>query len=129
LPPAAAPVSAVAGAAAPSPAASTSALAATAAAAGAAPLPGGPAPAAETGSAVVQLAATPDEGSAEAVWSGLQKKLPDLLAGKDAIILPAVINGASVWRVQLGGFASPDAAQAFCTQLAAKGAACTVAGS
>jgi hypothetical protein len=126
--PAAAP-SAVASAAATKPAVSTSALAATAAAAGAAPVPASAASPAESGPATVQLATTPDEGSAEAVWTGLQKKLPELLAGKDVIILPAVINGSSVWRVRLGGFASADAAQAFCAQLVAKGAACTVAGS
>jgi hypothetical protein len=78
---------------------------------------------------LVQLAAAPDEVQAEAAWATAQQKAPDLLAGKDAIILPAVINGASVWRVRLGGFASASAAQAFCALLTAKGAACTVAGS
>lgn len=125
----AAPSAAVpAGAAAAAPAATAPA----AAPATAAPVPAAaaaPAMPAKPHPALVQLAATPDEGSAEAVWAGLQKKAPDLLAGKNAIILPAVISGQSVWRVRLGGFASTDAAQAFCAQLVAKGAACTVAGS
>jgi hypothetical protein len=77
----------------------------------------------------VQLAATVDEGGAEAAWTVAQKNAPDLLAGKTPIILPAVINGKSVWRVRLSGFASAQAAQAFCAQLAAKGTECTVAGS
>jgi hypothetical protein len=77
----------------------------------------------------VQLAATADEGGAEAAWTAAKKKAPDLLAGKNPIILPAVINGQSVWRVRLSGFASAAAAQAFCAQLTAQGTACTVAGS
>jgi hypothetical protein len=133
-----APVAAPAAPAAPAGAATTAATpAATAMAIATAPATATPVPAAAAAPAapakphpaLVQLAATPDEGSAEAVWAGLQKKAPDLLAAKNAIILPAVINGQSVWRVRLGGFASTDAAQAFCAQLVAKGAACTVAGS
>jgi hypothetical protein len=77
----------------------------------------------------IQLAATADEGGAEAAWTAAQQKAPDLLAGKSPIILPAVVNGQSVWRVRLSGFATEDAAQAFCAQLTAKGATCIVAGS
>ncbi len=77
----------------------------------------------------VQLAATADEGGAEAAWTTAQQKAPNLLSGKSPIILPAVVNGQSVWRVRLSGFTSADAAQAFCAQLTAKGAACVVAGS
>jgi hypothetical protein len=77
----------------------------------------------------VQLAATADEGGAEAAWTDAQKKAPDLLGSKTPIILPAVVNGQSVWRVRLSGFASAGNAQAFCAQLTAKGAACMVAGS
>jgi hypothetical protein len=39
-----------------------------------------------------------------------------------------VVNGQSVWLLQLGGFATPAAAQAFCATLTAKGAACMVPG-
>ena len=77
----------------------------------------------------VQLAATADEGGAEAAWAAAQQKAPDVLVGKTPIILPAVINGSSVWRVRLSGFATEGEAQAFCAQLTAKGAACVVAGS
>jgi hypothetical protein len=75
----------------------------------------------------VQLAATADEGGAEAAWTEAQQKAPDLLAGKSPVILPAVINGQSVWRVRLPGFASAEEARAFCAQLTAKNIACTVA--
>ncbi len=83
----------------------------------------------KTGPAQVQLAATVDEGGAEAAWDAARRKAPDLLADKNAIILPAVINGASVWRVRLAGFSSVAAAQALCAQLTAKSVACTVPGS
>jgi hypothetical protein len=74
----------------------------------------------------VQLAAVVDEGKAEAAWLDAQKKAPDLLGGKTPVILPAVVNGQSVWRVRLAGFASMDDAKALCTALAAKGVACLV---
>lgn len=105
----------------PPPAASAPPAATTAAATPASASPGANA------STDVQLAATPDEGSAEAAWLALQKKLPDLLGGKTPVILPAVVNGQSIWRLRLAGFANTAAAQAFCAQLSAKGAACTVA--
>ncbi len=81
---------------------------------------------AQSGGAEVQLAALADEGGAEAAWSSLQHKFPDFLGGKSPVIVPAVVNGNSIWRVRLGGFATAAAAQAFCTQLAAKGAGCMV---
>lgn len=77
----------------------------------------------------VQLAAVVDEGKAEAAWLQVQKKAPDLLGGKTPVILPAVVNGQSVWRVRLAGFASADEAKALCAALAAKGVACLVPGS
>ena len=98
--------------------------------AAAAPSPATPAPVAaaqKTGPAQVQLAATPDEGGAEAAWAALQKQAPALLGSKTPIILPAVINGASVWRVRLSGFPTAAAAAAFCAQLTTTGASCAVA--
>ena len=81
----------------------------------------------KSGPAVVQLAATADEPGAQAVWDGLKAKMPDLLLGKTPEIVPAVVNGQSVWRLRLGGFADADDARAFCASLKAKGVACTVA--
>ncbi|MDE8347395.1 MAG: SPOR domain-containing protein [Acidocella sp.] len=75
----------------------------------------------------VQLAATSDEAGAEAMWSHLQARLPDLFAGRTPDILPAVVNGSSVWRLRLGGFASVADAQDFCARVQAQKAACTVA--
>jgi len=76
--------------------------------------------------AEVQIAATPDEGGAESAWAKARTAAPTLLAGKTPFILPDVVNGQSVWRVRLGGFSSADAASAFCAQLIATGAGCTV---
>jgi hypothetical protein len=86
-----------------------------------------PSPAKPSGPADVQLAATPDEPSAAATWASLQRKYPDLLGSKKPVIIPAVVNGKSVWRLRVSGFASADEAKSFCAQLTAKGAQCAVA--
>jgi hypothetical protein len=86
-----------------------------------------PAPAKPSGPADVQLAATPDEPSAAATWASLQRKYPDLLGNKKPVIIPAVVNGKSVWRLRVSGFASTDEAKSFCAQLTAKGGQCAVA--
>ena len=79
------------------------------------------------GASAVQLAAADNQAGLQALWQGLQAKMPQLLAGKTAEMAPALVNGQRLWRLRLGGFANPAAAQAFCTQLLAKGTACTVA--
>ncbi len=75
----------------------------------------------------VQLAATSDEDGVLAVWVQLQQKFPFVVKDRQPEVIPAIVNGQSVWRLRVGGFASADAAKAFCDELAAKGAACTVA--
>jgi hypothetical protein len=74
----------------------------------------------------VELAAAPNEADVENVWSLLLRGLPDLIGNRQPDILPVVVNGNSLWHLRLGGFASEAAARAFCAQLIAKGAACTV---
>ncbi len=86
-----------------------------------------PAASAQNGPAQVQLAATPDAPGAQSEWNRLKAKMPDLLGGRSPEIVPAVVDGQSIWRLRLGGFASQAAAQAFCAEIVAKGAACTVA--
>ena len=103
------------------------------AAAQSAPAPAAAAPAPQASAAApgaptdVQLAATQDEPSAASTWASLQKKYPDLLGDKKPVIIPAVVNGQSVWRLRVSGFPSTDAAKSFCAQLTAKGAQCAVA--
>ena len=75
----------------------------------------------------VQLAATSTEDGVLSVWVKLQQTFPDLMKGRQPEIIPAIVNGQSVWRLRVGGFASDGAAKAFCDNLTAKGAACTVA--
>jgi hypothetical protein len=41
--------------------------------------------------------------------------------------VPATVNGQSIWRLRIGGFTGIDDANAFCAQVIAKGAVCTVA--
>jgi SPOR domain len=81
----------------------------------------------ESGPVSVQLAAVADAAGAATVWKALQAKMPGLLAGKQPEIVPAVVKGRSVWRLRLGGFASADAAKAFCAQVTAEGTSCMVA--
>jgi hypothetical protein len=79
------------------------------------------------GMTAIQLAATSSEDGVLAVWVKLQQKFPDLMKGRQPEIIPAIVNGQSVWRLRIGGFASAGAAKSFCDALSSKGAACTVA--
>lgn len=83
---------------------------------------------APSGPAQVQLAATADSAGAHQVWAHLLTKFPPLLKGKTPVFIPAIVNGNNVWRLRVGGFADQQAARAFCAELTAKGAACTVVG-
>jgi hypothetical protein len=76
----------------------------------------------------VQLAATVDQASAEKAWSAYLGKIPGLVGNKKPEFLPAVVDGESIWRLRLGGFADASAAAAFCAQVVAAGETCTVAG-
>jgi hypothetical protein len=111
------------------PQAAAPAIAQLSAAAGlqqAAPFAPAAAAAAEQGDVQVQLAAAADEAGAMRVWAGLAAKMPAAFGDRQPEILPDVVNGNSVWRLRLGGFADVDAAKAFCAKLVAKGAVCTV---
>ncbi len=94
--------------------------------AAAAPPAGAPA-AAPDGPAAVQLAATASEAAAEQKWSQILGRMPALVGTKKPEFIPAVVDGQSVWRLRLGGFADKTAAAAFCAQVVAAGGACTVA--
>lgn len=79
------------------------------------------------GMSSVQLTATSTEDHILAIWVKLQRKFPDLMKDRQPEIIPAIVNGQSVWRLRLGGFASAQAAKNFCDQLTSQGADCTVA--
>ncbi len=86
----------------------------------ASPPPRPVAPAA-SGSWRVQLGAFGVAGNADALWNRVKAR-PELV-GHAKLLVPA----GAVTKLQAGGFASRDAAQAACTRLAAAGFACVPA--
>ncbi len=77
--------------------------------------------------AMVLLGSAPDALGAETLWGGLAQKYAAQLAGKTPDFLPALsADGAKIWAVEVGGFATPAAAQAFCAPLLAAAATCRV---
>ncbi|HET6184071.1 MAG TPA: SPOR domain-containing protein [Acetobacteraceae bacterium] len=81
---------------------------------------------AAAGAVQVQLASLPSREQAEAEWRLLAHKI-HALEGRAPLIAEANVNGQTWWRVRTGGFADEAAAKAFCEQLRAAGAACSVA--
>lgn len=105
----------------------TSAQPAPPAAKSAAPAtPAQPTPAAGT-QTQVQLAALETEQAAMAEWQRLAKKYPDLFANRRPAVSRTEHDGKTFWRLRTGGFADMAAATSFCTQLKAKGGACSLA--
>jgi len=92
-----------------------------------------PKPAAETparaqgGRISVQLAAVQSQGAAQAEWVALQRRLPDLLGGRQAVFPKTERDGKTFWRVRTTGFSDVAEARGFCERVRAKGAACAVA--
>ncbi len=75
---------------------------------------------------MVQLGALPTEQAAKDQWSLLQRRLPDLLHGRQPVVSRTEISGHTWWRVRTGGFADPTAAKGFCDKVRAKGEGCDV---
>jgi SPOR domain len=71
----------------------------------------------------VQLATSPSEDAAQAIWQRLQDRVPDA-AGREPSISKVELEGKSVWRLRTGGFASAGEASAFRTQLRGARVAC-----
>jgi hypothetical protein len=80
-----------------------------------------------TGRTIVQLAAVGSEDGARNEWQRLSRKMPDLLGGRQPTYTKTERDGRIFWRVRTTGFADAAQAKAFCEQLRAKGAACSVA--
>jgi Flp pilus assembly protein TadD len=75
----------------------------------------------------VQLAGpTPSREAAEVKWGRLQRQMPDAFAGHQPILAEIHGSGRPVWRIRTGGFADAGAASAFCEQVRANGASCTL---
>lgn len=74
----------------------------------------------------LQLGAFGSEKAARNEWVRLQEKLPNLLAGHEPSITTGLHNGATVWRLRIGGFADPAAAGDLCSQLRSAATNCLV---
>ncbi len=75
----------------------------------------------------IQLAALGTEAAAHAEWQILQKRMPDLLNGRQPVFSKTERDGKSYWRVRTAGFSDATQAKGFCEKVRAKGGACSVA--
>jgi cell division septation protein DedD len=75
----------------------------------------------------IQLASVRSQADAQREWERLRRQHGDVLGNLTASF-PTVDLGdrGMFWRIQAGGFASADAAQAACAALRARGAGCNV---
>jgi cell division protein FtsN len=83
-----------------------------------------PAPAA--GPAEVQIGAFSSPSQADQGWSGAAGIAPGPMAGKGKKVVPVTVDGRTLYRTFVTGFASHDAAQALCDRLKAAGRTCFV---
>jgi len=87
-----------------------------------------PAPAAITAPAAgwVQIGAFSSPALAAKGWSDIAKLAPAVMAGKGKTVQPVTTGGTVLYRAYITGFASRDAAEAFCGKLKAAGKNCFV---
>jgi hypothetical protein len=90
------------------------------------PPPAKPAPAAAAGGPLVQLAALTTEAGASVEWQRLSKKMPELFNGRRPSVVRTEHDGKIFWRLRTGGFADTAQATAFCKEVRAKGAGCSI---
>jgi cell division septation protein DedD len=74
----------------------------------------------------VQVGASPSADDAKAILGRLQKKLPDALKGFKTDVQIAQVDGKTVYRAVISGFAGVSDANALCGQLKAASQACFV---
>ncbi len=80
-----------------------------------------------TGRAQVQLAAVGSEQDAMSEWKRLERRMPDLLGGRQPAVQKIERDGRTLWRLRTGAFTDAAEATKFCESVRAKGNGCTVA--
>ncbi len=76
----------------------------------------------------VQVGSYPTQAMAEEEWRTIHEALPDEVEDKDKVIETATLEGVSVFRTLVAGFATEGAAIRFCEALKSKGRDCLVRG-
>ena len=95
--------------------------------ASATPKPAAAAPvAAASGAASVQIGALSSPALADKAWIEATRLAPGLAAGKGKKVEAVDKNGTTLYRTSVTGFASREAAKAFCEAIAASGKSCFV---
>ncbi|WP_374569929.1 SPOR domain-containing protein [Phenylobacterium sp.] len=89
--------------------------------------PAAPKPAANAaGVAGVQIGAFSSKAQADEGWDAAARIAPGAIAGKGKTIVPVQVNGSTLYRTTVTGFASRAEAKAFCDALKAAGKNCFV---
>ena len=84
-----------------------------------------PAPAAASGSYVLQIGAYKSQAEADAAWNAYKAKHAALLSGAGDNVQQADLGDKGIWyRLRIVGFPSKDVASAMCDQLKADGGTC-----
>lgn len=97
------------------------------AAAAPAPKPVAATPAvASSGPAMVQIGALSSPALADKAWTDATRLAPGLAAGKGKKVEAIDKNGTTLYRTSVTGFASREAAKAFCEAISASGKSCFV---
>lgn len=79
-----------------------------------------------SGSAMVQIGALSSPALADKAWNDAARLAPGLAAGKGKKVEAIDKNGTTLYRTSVTGFASRDAAKAFCEAISAAGKSCFV---
>lgn len=92
-----------------------------------APKPAAPKPVASaSGPAMVQIGALSSPALADKAWNDAARLAPGLAAGKGKKVEAIDKNGTTLYRTSVTGFASREAAKAFCDAISAAGKSCFV---
>jgi cell division protein FtsN len=94
----------------------------------AAPAPVKAAPASSGSGFKIQLGAYSSEAEAKQNWARISSKYASQLGGHSHIIAQAVVNGRTVYRLRVAGYATADVAKQACAKLSTAGQACFFAG-